>query len=279
MVKYDFDVASGTPTQIHLLRRLPFPTPRSTPVLAENPLLPNAELQALRAWTKRAQSYVSKQLRTNAKSTPASPPVIPGREALLAATLMQLLPGDTLVPEPDDTAALTLFEKPQSITALHHPLPNTHLLAAAALAAANKRAGNDKLVLAFTQTGLNNPAWPDALTWAQTEDLPLIIAIADPSGPDAFRPTATPDPTTLTWTSLQKLARKLKFPILSVDGEDAVAVYRVMQESVLRARAGAGPAILWAMLPTPESVAGKRPAAADPLRRLERYLKTRGISF
>ncbi len=197
---------------------------------------------------------------------------------------MQLLPGDTLVPEPSDSAALTLIapeklKSSQTVSTLHFPAPDTFLLTAAGVAAAQKRSGNDKLVLAFAQSGLTNLTWANALTWAQTEDLPLIVAVADPSGPEAFRPPLSTEPNTLDWSSLTRLARKLHLPILSVDGEDAVAVYRVMQESVLRARSGAGPAVLWAVLPSAETLSKDRPSSATPLRRLERYMKTRSISF
>jgi pyruvate dehydrogenase E1 component alpha subunit len=71
---------------------------------------------------------------------------------------------------------------------------------------------------------------------------------------------------------MQRLAKKLHLPVFAVDGEDAVAVYRVMQESVLRARAGGGPAVFWAVL------SPQRPSRSDlPLARLRSYLAARRI--
>jgi len=80
----------------------------------------------------------------------------------------------------------------------------------------------------------------------------------------------------LTWAAMVPFAKKLRLPILAVDGEDAVAVYRVMQESVIRARYGGGPAVLWTVT-TPPGTALTR--GRQPLARLERYLAVRKIKL
>lgn len=251
--------------------------------MAENPLLPNAELRALRSWTKRATALETKRSQTPSKELTGS--AYSSRAALLAGTLLQLCPGDLLVPEPGDNSAAALLHPQKGSTAgplvsvLQAPSPQAQLLLGAGLAAALKRSGADRLVLACTHPGLPDTSWAEALTWAHTEELPLVLAVADPSGQDAFRSKPSSEPGTLAWTSIQKLASKLKLPVLSVDGEDAVAVYRVMQESVLRARSGGGPAVLWAMLPTPKQLSSARPASALPLGRLEHYLRSRKVSF
>lgn len=250
------------------------------PRLAENPLLPNAELRALHTWTQRAEALARKQARRSTSTSGLSR----SADALFSGTLLQLRPGDILVPEATDgtAAALVAPQKPTSsqiLSVLHASAPETGVLYATGLAAALKRSGADGLVLAFVHAGLAGGPWADALTWAQTEQLPLILVIADPSGSDTFRPDPAKVPGTLTWTSLQKLSKNTGVPVLSVDGEDAVAVYRVMQESVLRARSGSGPAVLWAMLPSAEDLRAGRPASSSPLRRLERYLRTRAIPW
>jgi hypothetical protein len=246
--------------------------------LAENPLLPNAELRNLRAWTKRAANLTRKA----AKSSKAMPPA--SEEALYAATLLQLQPGDLLVPEPGHELSIALLHSKVSthsdeISTLQLPLAADHLPLAAGLAAGLKRAGTDRLVFAFIRSGSTSATWSEALTWAQSSELPVIFAVADPSGTEAFRPDAQNGASALTWAALQKLSSKTKIPILSVDGEDAVAVYRVTQESVLRARSGAGPAVLWAMLPRPENLRPRHRSALPPLERLEHYMRTRKISF
>jgi hypothetical protein len=247
--------------------------------LAENPLLPNAELRSLRTWTKRAITLIGKAPKT------ATPALEAGsKPAFYAATGLQLRSGDILLAPMADRVAATLVApkvdtSAERVSTLEPSLSTDHFHLAAGLAYGLKRASTDRLVLTLFQSGLSTAKWAAAMTWAQTDLLPVIFAIADPSGPDAFRPDAAAKPDTLTWTSLQKLTGKLKLPVLSVDGEDAVAVYRVMQESVLRARSGGGPAVLWAMLPRPEELSSRRDPAASPLARLERYMKTRKVPF
>jgi len=255
--------------------------------LAENPLLPSAELRSLYALLQEAESL---------SALPAAPGFSPGpkrrtapsagtggRSALLSGTLLQLSPGDVLVAEPGDEMPSTLLRSRPSKPKQGSPAaPNfsgsdSSLLFATGLAAASKRAGSDRLVLTFVRAGATTPHWREALKWAQTDQLPLIVACADPSGGAAFCSTPQQEPDTLTWTAVGKATAKLKLPILSVDGEDAVAVYRVMQESVLRARSGNGPAILWAMLPTTQELRRSRAAEVTPLGRLQHFLRTRRI--
>jgi pyruvate dehydrogenase E1 component alpha subunit len=66
----------------------------------------------------------------------------------------------------------------------------------------------------------------------------------------------------------------VQLPYFPVDGEDAVAVYRVMQETSARARAGGGPSVIWAMLS-----ATRLTPRQQPLRRLEAYMAARDIRW
>ena len=78
----------------------------------------------------------------------------------------------------------------------------------------------------------------------------------------------------LLWPELTRLAHGLHLPHFPVDGEDAVAVYRVMQETSARARSGGGPSVIWAML-SAERLAPRE----QPLKRLDAYMAARGISL
>ncbi len=259
--------------------------------MVENPLLPDAELRALLALLKRAaRSGTAQQQRAaQARRTPPrkrpeakSPEAVAGREALLAGTLLQLRPGDLLVLEPDDRLPLSLLPaKPPApaacIGAPTLPVSAPQLLFAAGMAAALQASGGMRLVLALVRAGHKEPAWLDALTWAQGQRLPLVVLVADPRGSATFLPPPPARSGGLDWSSATKLAARLQLPVLTVDGEDAVAVYRVMQESALRARDGGGPAVLWAMLPSPKDRAALRPAMSSPVHRLARYLRARGI--
>jgi hypothetical protein len=64
--------------------------------------------------------------------------------------------------------------------------------------------------------------------------------------------------------------------VVSVDGEDAVAVYRVMQECVVRTRVIGGPAVIWA-LSTPATAPLTR--AQQPIARLRSYMAARNIKL
>jgi pyruvate dehydrogenase E1 component alpha subunit len=210
------------------------------------------------------------------------------REALLAATTMQLLPGDILSARTGDLTAAQLApagkklkptdKKARTIGAL---APISNILArlglCAAAAKALQAAGTDGVVLSFTHNAAAEPGWLPALEWAQSAQLPLILACTDPT---AALPTRSkkinPSEPILDFATLNRLAARTKLAILTVDGEDAVAVYRVMQESVLRARNGGGPAVIWAIM-SPST--GKPKRSQQPIPRLEAYLSARKIPF
>ena len=253
--------------------------------MAENPLLPNEELRALLALTKRCAKLEAKANRSSGPGRKSSSfTALPSREALLAATTLQLKPGDLLLPEAHDAVAASLAPRPANSDQTASLLPDTlsrdhsRTMLATAMAAALRMSGRDGLVLNYLRADTAQRGWAEAYEWAQGGLLPLITVIADTRGSQAFRPSTREVLDGLTWEAVERIARRLKLPVLCVDGEDAVAVYRVMQESVIRARAGGGPAILWAMLPSAGELAAPRSSSAKPVARLTRYLRTRKIS-
>ena len=243
--------------------------------MPENPLLPHRKLRDLHALMLRTRELERKQ-----KSTTA-------REALLAATTMQLLPGDILSARTGDLTAAQLApdgkklhptdKKPRTSGTLP-PIANipTRLALCAAAAKALQAAGTDGLVLSFTHQAAAEPGWLPALEWAQSAQLPLVLACADSTGDLRARSSKKSKEPILDFATINRLAKRTKLAILIVDGEDAVAVYRVMQESVLRARNGGGPAVIWAIM----SASTTRPKRSQqPIPRLEAYLAARNIPF
>jgi hypothetical protein len=236
--------------------------------LPENPLLPNARLKELLELMQRCRALDRGTKR-------------PVREALLAATVIHLEPGDLLISDAADTTAQTLAPaaKDNALAAgkeiilpeQNVALPKVPRLAlAAAMAQGLRASGAGGIVLALAQPGPSAADWASALDYAQRARLPLLIACADPS----FG-TAPGGTTALNLPAVAKAARKLSLPVLPVDGEDAVAVYRVMQECTLRARLGEGPAVIWGMLtPTANQPLS---AAAQPIARMKKYLDVRGL--
>jgi TPP-dependent pyruvate/acetoin dehydrogenase alpha subunit len=72
------------------------------------------------------------------------------------------------------------------------------------------------------------------------------------------------------------------YPRITVDGADAVAVFRVMQEAIRRAREGHGPALIECMVSQrniTETGGGSAAlhTAQDPLEFMEKYLKRRKL--
>jgi TPP-dependent pyruvate/acetoin dehydrogenase alpha subunit len=244
--------------------------------LSENPLLPHRKLRELHSLMLRCRELERKQ-----KSRSSA------REALLAATSIHLLPGDLLSPSPADQTAEQLAPEARkpgtsggltALSSLGARLPLCAAVARGLQAAGSQTAGTDGLVLAFTQAGVTEPGWKASLEWAQQSQLPLLLVCADATGGARSRSGKRREPA-LDFASIGPFAKRLNLPVLTVDGEDAVAVYRVMQESVLRARLGGGPAVLWAVLTPLSGAAPKMPRARQPIARLERYMAERNISF
>jgi hypothetical protein len=235
--------------------------------LPENPLLPHRKLKELYTLMLRCRELERRQhARTGS------------RVALLAATAMHLLPGDVLCGEANDAIAeeLAPVGKTGKIPGYMSPKLEARLPACAALARGLQAAGTDGVVLAYVSAGAKESGWAEALAWAHETQLPLILACADATGTSKVRKATKRSEAPLTWATLNELSKKLLLPILAVDGEDAVAVYRCMQESVIRARHGGGPAIIWAVTTHPSK---PLPRSLRPLSRLENYLKVRNIQL
>jgi TPP-dependent pyruvate/acetoin dehydrogenase alpha subunit len=201
----------------------------------------------------------------------------PAREALLAATTIHLAPGDLLCAASGDSTLATLAPKALKKEArLHGSLlvspPTLSAITTATAAARGLQASGTGIALAFASAGTTEAGWQAALEWAQRSEVPLILAVSDASNGKSSR-VSTKSPK-LDWPTISSFAARLKLPILTVDGEDAVAVYRVMQESVIRARFGGGPAVIWAVMS-----GTKVPTSQQPIARLETYMSARKISF
>ena len=231
--------------------------------MAENPLLPHRKLQELYILMERARTLERKRKR-----------VTYPREAMLAAATIHLAPGDALVAAATDSVAPQLAPaRKQAVAGAHDFTPTAaRLPLAAATARGLQLAGASGLVLAFAEADTAEPGWSEALAWAQNERLPLILLCTDPTGLSPARSSRRAD--TLTAESLHAVSHKLGLPTLIVDGEDAVAMFRVMQESALRARSQAGPSVIWAAFSAQPQGA---PRNAAPLARLRRYMAARDI--
>jgi acetoin:2,6-dichlorophenolindophenol oxidoreductase subunit alpha len=126
---------------------------------------------------------------------------------------------------------------------------------AAGMAFACKLMKKDSVVLCLTTSGQEPVGWWEALGFAAGHQLPVVFVLAHAienqrNGAGDLRMRA------------QKLA-----PAITVDGNDAVAVSRVAEESTRRARQGLGPSVI-------ECLLDRR---RDPLLFMENYLKQRAL--
>ena len=239
--------------------------------MPENPLLPHSKLRELHSLMLRLRDLARKHASGRS-----------AREAFLAATSIHLLQGDLLSSAATDWAVDELAPRCKktgttgSLDAV--PALRSRLSLCAAAARGVQAAGTEGLVLALTQAGTSEPGWQAALEWAQQAQLPLLLACSDGTGGSRSRARKSRE-AVLDFATIRRFAKRIKLPVLTVDGEDAVAVYRVMQEAVLRARQGGGPAVLWAVMTPLEASRNKLPRSRQPIARLESYLSARDIPF
>ena len=236
--------------------------------MADHPLLPQARLRDLHALMQRCRALERKQ---QSRSGLGSKFGSPAREGWLAATALQLEPGDLLYPEADDQVQAALHPHPADDTPSEVP-SSLRLPVCAGIARGLQAAGTKRLVLAYASARIVEPSWTEALTWAQRDRLPLLLACTDLTKPGRKRQGDV-----ISWEGMARLAETIALPVFPVDAEDPVAVYRVMYEAVLRTRDIGGPAVLWGVFSKRSEGAGSR--SAQPLARLEKYLTSRGIKL
>jgi len=190
-----------------------------------------------------------------------------GHEAALVGVTIGLLAEDTVTAEPWDPIPLfiaglplkRLFMRLFENVAASAQIPSALNIAAAA-AMANKSSGNKKIaVVCSSEKSRTARLWKAALKLAGQDALPMIfVSLGTHSGGEVLE-------SKLARGSLKTKA--CNFPIITVDGNDAVAAYRVASESIAHARKGDGPTLI-------ECVRAK---ADVPLENMERYLMRKGL--
>jgi TPP-dependent pyruvate/acetoin dehydrogenase alpha subunit len=189
-----------------------------------------------------------------------------GQEACRIAALVDLEPEDLVSELPTDVTTAFLLgadlsgvmehadakasgkKKAVVATAPHLTslLPETtdsieRLYLSLGAALAIKRHNPSRIVVVFTEIDeIKASAWKKVLHVAAREELPMLFVVLPRSSSKASvkasRKVASFD--------LSNRATKAGVPGIPVDASDAVALYRVVQESIGRARAGGGPALM-----------------------------------
>ena len=153
------------------------------------------------------------------------------------------------------------------------------------IALANQRKRNDNVAMVFRgEDSIFLGEWHDALKFAGQRRLPVVFVRQN-------NPPAVSVPLNLEGPgdAISTAAADYGFPAITVDGKDAVAMYRVAQEAIERARSGGGPTLIEAQSlpeyePTQIDHAQYRTTdrvekleSRDPITFMERYLTGKGL--
>jgi TPP-dependent pyruvate/acetoin dehydrogenase alpha subunit len=222
-----------------------------------------------------------------ADSNGISPDAAMSEIAPTAGVVLDLLAGDTLAPSPG--GFIPSFVKGLSLEAIFARVASTHSLSAArtragyaplklippslrlgvqldravSAAAANKKSRNKKLAIVFCPNAADSlRLFEQAMSRAGARNLPMLFVCHS----------------VLDTEDISSLAQNCGFPGVVVDGDDAVAIYRVATEAIVHARRGSGPTLIecksW---PFTGSEPRKRRASANPILNMESYLTRKGL--
>ena len=157
---------------------------------------------------------------------------------------------------------------------------------AAGVALAYRQLGKPNVVVALADDGLAALGfWHEAASLASRHRLPIVF-MAENSAQSHSNGTCPVH----SDEDLRDRAEAYGFPGITVDGNDIVAVWRVTQESIHRARSGAGPTLIecrtwrWHAEADNPSINGRYKSKFlhgrwqhDPLHHMEHYMKKRSL--
>jgi TPP-dependent pyruvate/acetoin dehydrogenase alpha subunit len=144
------------------------------------------------------------------------------------------------------------------------------LKSAAALAKKGAKAGDEasvqrSVVVAYVRPGEATTAvWRTALEYAAVQLLPVVFVVMPGAGAAKV-------------SGVSALARRCGVPGMAVDGHDAVAIYRVAQESIGRARMGGGAVLMECVPFVLHGGAAKPNSKPDAIAAIEQYMLQRGV--
>jgi pyruvate dehydrogenase E1 component alpha subunit len=194
-----------------------------------------------------------------------------GREAAAVGVAIDLHPEDTIVPSIGDPIQCVVHSLPLEALfgrlfqpAAPSPRIAARLKVATDAAAAHKLNKTNNISVAFSAGGSSSVGpWHEALRFAGGHGLPMIFVSWNVPPPEL----TTESQTRADGMRLKKGAHS--FAAIAVDGNDAVAVYRVAHEAIAHARMGDGPSLIACQSD------GSNPG--DPILNMEKYLIGKGL--
>ena len=230
----------------------------------ENPLVPHAVLQQMYTGMK-----ILRRLDPRAAQLASGTRSLRGEEACRASSLLSLTAGDLV----SDVPGSAVMAQRRGAAAIETMAAGVLVLPAGeeavervslALGAASvlRVQGSGRLVLLYAYAeDVPTSVWKQTFGTAGRRELPLIFLLLPRA--DERRPALISD-----------RAQGWGIPGMPVDAADAIALYRVMQESVLRARSGDGPALIECVRWQP---AGAVAQSVDVVEAMRRVLLKRGL--
>jgi len=246
-----------------------------TPPPAENSSASGSSSEALRKLYSSLLRcrLVQECVRDTSTAAEAQYDIRIGREAVTVGATGDLADGDTIAAGPRNLAALIARGAPPTALLAHASetnhtasgfapgLPEDPFNLGTGVALAHKLEQKRRVVVAFcAQEKPPLQVWHDALAFAAAHRLPIIFVIENGVSGDGLPCGEAPHLEAFSF-----FARDYGFPGIIVDGSDVVAVWRVAQEAVHRARNGSGPTLIDCRTDGPR----------DPLAHLEHYLRKR----
>jgi TPP-dependent pyruvate/acetoin dehydrogenase alpha subunit len=189
--------------------------------------------------------YLAEQLGNRMKKVNS----VLGREAAAVGAAIDLLPHDTVVADLWPDAALHAINPMVSLAAS---------ISVASRSTPDEKNGCGITVLFSSSRRSWQSSWLKALTLAAGNNLPFLFVSL--SGPNAH-------PEIDDAAILPMRNKSYSLPLIAVDGNDVVAVYRVASEAIAHARKGHGPTLIDC----------RRPIPGDPLKSMEKYLLDKGL--
>ncbi len=258
---------------------------------SENPLISNEKLKQIYEALVRTRLLDEYLVRVQRKAKPSARSAsISGQEACRVSTLIELTAGDlisdaasnpatelvlgspvrTVLRKIDTISGTTrksesAFQKDHSPRLLP-PIANAHerleLVIGAALALKLLQPG--KIVVVYVYRGeVGGNTWKRTLALARKFELPVIFVVL----PEVS------DKKSSAMIACGK-ARSTGVPGIPVDSRDAVALFRVVQESLGRTRAGDGPVLIECLSYNPLN---QSMAASDPIIQMAKFLLERKV--
>ena len=251
----------------------------------ENPLMPDERLRQM--YTAMAQVRMLEESLAGKRGgkQDGELAVIRGEEAARAATALSLGAGD-LLSDCLESAGMYLLlgaplravregarlGKPAKLDSPVLRLPTVEdgedrLQMSLGAAAALRAQGGGRVVLVYARPGeIGTKQWKRAMHGASRGELPMLVVLLPDVEEEAPKRAG----------EMARRSRRWGVPGFPVDGTDAIAMYRVMQESLLRARAGEGPALVESIRFAVHGVKSMGPE--DPVERLGELMLAKGAA-